>query len=73
MKKVIFPMLLITCLATSAQPIHDKQAIKAIMDKVNKYRFENPWQEFDNNWIRGTYYAGVMACYSATGDKAYLD
>ena len=43
------------------------------MDKVNKYQLENPWKEFDDNWIRGTYYAGVMACYQATGDKSYLD
>jgi len=73
MKKAIIPLLLITCLATHAQSVHDKQAVKSIMDKVNKYQYEHPWQEFDNNWIRGTYYAGVMACYSATGDKAYLD
>jgi hypothetical protein len=73
MKKTIILLLLFACLATHAQSIKDKQAVKAIMDRVNKYRLENPWQEFDNNWIRGTYYAGVMACYYATGDKSYLD
>ena len=73
MKKTIIPILLLTCLATHAQSIHDKQDVKAIMDRVNKYQLENPWQEFDNNWIRGTYYTGVIACYSATGDMAYLD
>ena len=73
LKKVLIPLLLMTCAISNAQSIHDKQGVKAIMDRVNKYQLENPWQEFDNNWIRGTYYAGVMACYFATGDKAYLD
>ena len=73
LKKVLIPLLLMTCAISNAQSIHDKQGVKAIMDRVNKYQLENPWQEFDNNWIRGTYYAGVMSCYFATGDKAYLD
>ena len=73
MNKIFIPLLCLTYLFTSAQSVSDKQAIKSFMDRVNKYQFENPWQEFDDNWIRGTYYAGVMACYSATGDKAYLD
>ena len=73
MKKAFFPLLLLICAVSGAQSILDKQAIKAMMDRVNKYQFENPWQEFDDNWIRGTYYTGVMACYSSTGDKAYLD
>jgi rhamnogalacturonyl hydrolase YesR len=73
MKNAFIPGLILTCILADAQSIHDKQAVKTIMDRVNKYQFENPWQEFDNNWIRGTYYAGVMACYFATGDRAYLD
>ena len=43
-----------------------------LMDRVNAYQLKNPWKEFDNNWIRGTYYAGVMACYTATKDRSYL-
>jgi rhamnogalacturonyl hydrolase YesR len=42
------------------------------MDKVNQYQLTHPHQKFDDNWIRGTYYTGVMACYQATGDKKYL-
>ncbi|MDR2641194.1 MAG: hypothetical protein LBC74_00205, partial [Planctomycetaceae bacterium] len=49
--------------------IFDKQYIKNIMDKVNQYQLAHPHQKFDDNWIRGTYYTGVMACYQATGDK----
>jgi len=86
MKIVSLTLLLLTSLFSNAQSVFDKVAIKAIMDRVNKYQLENPWIEFDNNgrelehfknpilsWIRGTYYAGVMACYQATGDEAYLD
>jgi unsaturated rhamnogalacturonyl hydrolase len=49
-----------------------KDAVVQLMDKVNTYQLNNPWKEYDDNWIRGTYYAGVMACYLATGNKAYL-
>ncbi len=73
MKKVHAAILLCLSLTSTAQTVIDKHSVKSIMDRVNKYRFENPWQEFDDNWIRGTYYAGVMACYFATGDRDYLD
>jgi unsaturated rhamnogalacturonyl hydrolase len=73
MNKVLICLLSIVGLSAGAQSGMNKQAVKAIMDRVNRYRFEHPWQEFDDNWIRGTYYAGVMACYQATGDRAYLD
>jgi rhamnogalacturonyl hydrolase YesR len=55
-----------------AQSVFDKAAVKAMMDKVNHYQFTHPHAEYDDNWVRGTYYSGVMACYQATGDKAYL-
>ena len=61
------------CLNIQAQSIYSQEGIKMIMDKVNTYQFNHPWAEFDDNWIRGTYYAGVMACYLATGDVSYLN
>ena len=73
MNKVFFSLFSIVCLSAGAQSGMDKDVVKAIMDRVNRYRFEHPWQAYDDNWIRGTYYAGVMACYLATGDRAYLD
>jgi rhamnogalacturonyl hydrolase YesR len=42
------------------------------MDRVNQYQYTHPWTENDDNWIRGTYYTGVMACYQATKDGKYL-
>jgi unsaturated rhamnogalacturonyl hydrolase len=72
--KILFVLfLLFVSLIADAQSIYDKESVKAIMDKVNRYQLANPWKEFDDNWIRGTYYAGVMACYQATGDKKFLE
>jgi unsaturated rhamnogalacturonyl hydrolase len=73
MKTLFIPLIVLSTLSTPAQSLYDKESIKLIMDKVNQYQLDNPWAEFDDNWIRGTYYTGVMACYQATGDKKYLD
>lgn len=73
MRILFTTLLLLTTLIINAQSVYDKESVKAIMDKVNKYQLENPWTEFDDNWKRGTYYTGVMACYQATGDKKYLE
>ncbi|MDR2762720.1 MAG: glycoside hydrolase family 88 protein [Planctomycetaceae bacterium] len=56
-----------------AQSIFDKESVKSIMDKVNRYQVEHPHAQYDDNWIRGTYYTGVMSCYLATGDEKYLE
>ncbi|MGS0524378.1 glycoside hydrolase family 88 protein [Zobellia nedashkovskayae] len=56
-----------------AQDIYDQVPIKELMDRTNNYQLNHPWQEYDDNWIRGTYYAGVMACYLATEDVNYLN
>ncbi len=70
---VIFCIGLITVLSSNAQSIFEKENIKQLMDKVNAYQLANPWKEYDDNWVRGTYYTGVMACYQATGDKKLLE
>jgi unsaturated rhamnogalacturonyl hydrolase len=74
MKKtlLIFFIAFISVFNANSQNIFEKENIKQIMDKVNTYQLNNPWKEYDDNWIRGTYYAGVMACYLATDDEAYL-
>ena len=73
--KIALVMLIvfIACLNIKAQSIYTQESIKKVMDKVNTYQYNNPWAEFDDNWIRGTYYAGVMPCYFATEDISYLD
>jgi unsaturated rhamnogalacturonyl hydrolase len=58
----------------NSQSIYDKSSIKSIMNKVIAYQNRNPWtDEADYDWIRGTYYTGIMACYQATADKKFLD
>ncbi|WP_299547786.1 glycoside hydrolase family 88 protein [Seonamhaeicola sp.] len=74
MKKSILSLLAILAVSLSikAQSIFDRSTIKEFMHRTNKYQLDNPWRAYDDNWIRGTYYAGVMACYNATGDKVFL-
>ncbi|TRX47324.1 hypothetical protein FNH22_30080 [Fulvivirga sp. M361] len=74
MKKALLALFIIPSISLSlqAQSIFEKDHIKKLMDKVNSYQLNHPWKEYDDNWIRGTYYAGVMACYLATEDQAFL-
>lgn len=74
MKKIFLSILAVFMFSISiqAQSIYDQSTIKELMQRTNKYQLKNPWREYDNNWIRGTYYAGVMACYFATKDETFL-
>src|SRR5665648_524804 len=64
--------LLVTSSYAQDNIIFTKAYIADIIDKVNTYQLKNPWTKEDFNWIRGTYYTGVMACYQATGIDKYL-
>ncbi len=72
MKLIITGIFLIFCLMAGSRPPMDPSSVKEAMERANRYRLENPWKVFDNNWIRGTWYTGVMACYQATGDRSFL-
>ncbi len=61
----------ISCLAQNE--VYSKPFIESMIKKVNDYQFTHPWKETDDNWIRSTYYTGVMACYQATGNQKLLD
>ncbi|TSE08305.1 glycoside hydrolase family 88 protein [Aquimarina algiphila] len=69
----IFFVILFVASNLMAQSIYERPQIKELIDRVNTYQLNHPWKEYDDNWIRGTYYAGVMACYFATEDKTYLE
>src|SRR6266705_6992230 len=74
MRILFFLLIVSACLKVKGQSIKDKASIRLIMDKVNTCQLKHPWTEkTDYDWIRGTYYTGVMACYQATGDKKYLE
>jgi rhamnogalacturonyl hydrolase YesR len=49
-------------------------SILKIMHAVNDYQRSHPWTAKDDyNWIRGTYYTGVMAAWQATGKRKFFE
>ena len=62
------------CLAAEPEKIDvfAPDQITAIMHKVNNRQIKHPWRIRDRNWIRGTWYTGVMAFHEATGDPKLL-
>lgn len=68
--------LLFLAPAARSQEMDDifmKDKIIEQMRRVASYQLEHPYKESDQNWIRATYYTGVMGLYRATGDERYLD
>lgn len=53
--------------------VFDEAAIRALLRRVNDYQLAHPWRDTDRNWIRATWYTGVVAAYEATGERAWLD
>ena len=47
--------------------------ILAKMNLVNDYFISNSWMNNDRNWIRGTYYTGLMAFYHVSKDSSLLN
>jgi len=63
-------------LSASDAPTDDGQdAARAaeLMRSANDYQLKHPWKKTDRNWIRGTWYTGVMAAYKVTGEQRYLE
>ncbi len=55
------------------EEVFSPDEIIAIMHRVNDYTFSHPWKPHDRNWIRATYYTGVMALYRTTRDERILN
>ena len=83
-KKQFLQRALLTCVAVVVsgccaentgknKDVFSRQEIIAIMDKVNNYQLAHPWTQEDHNWIRSTYYTGVMALYKTTQEQRILD
>ncbi len=76
------PTLILVCVlavsstARSAEPsasdIFTGEEIVEVMRKVRDYQLAHPWKEADRNWIRATYYTGVMGLYRTTKDPEIL-
>ena len=75
---VLVGLLGIISTAWSADPearaddVFSKKKIVEVMRKVRDYQLAHPWKETDRNWIRGTYYTGVMGLYRTTEDPEIL-
>ncbi|MFT6575611.1 MAG: rhamnogalacturonyl hydrolase YesR [Akkermansiaceae bacterium] len=51
----------------------EKEAIKALADRVRGHVNSQPLRFPNQHWVRGAYYVGLMAMYESTSDRAYLD
>lgn len=51
----------------------EKETIKALADRVRGQVNSQPLKFPNQHWVRGAYYAGLMAMYESTSDRAYLD
>jgi rhamnogalacturonyl hydrolase YesR len=53
--------------------VPDPDAVLSVMNRVNQYFLDNEWKQNDRNWIRATYYTGLMAYFEVTLDSNLLD
>jgi rhamnogalacturonyl hydrolase YesR len=53
--------------------VFERDKIVDIMQRVNAYMYAHPWRPDDRDWVRGTYYTGVMGLYRATEDPGILE
>ena len=51
----------------------ETQKTKALADRVRGNMNSQPLRFPNQHWVRGAYYAGLMAMYESTSDRAYLD
>ena len=72
---ILFIAAVLLCPANrswAADPFSET-GILEVMQRVNRYTRANPYRETDRNWVRATWYSGVMEAYHATGDPEYLN
>jgi len=59
--------------ASEVEDLFEKSTIKALADRVRGSVNRQPLRFPNQHWVRGTYYAGLLAMYESTSDSAYLD
>jgi rhamnogalacturonyl hydrolase YesR len=62
--------------AQRKEDIYSRRYISAIMSRVYEWQIANPVeinQKNNNLWARAAFYTGIMAAYSTTHDKKYLE
>ncbi len=58
--------------AGDANAGREAEEVIGLMTKVRDYQRAHPYRPLDHNWIRATYYTGLMAMYRATKDPDIL-
>src|SRR6266850_1056022 len=61
--------------AQRKEDIYSRKYISAIMNRVSEWQLANPVeinQRNNNLWARAAFYTGIMAAYSTTHRKEYL-
>jgi len=67
-----YPMTLLP--KAKAANVPDKNTtVKALADRVRAHVNSEPLRFPNQHWVRGAYYAGLMAMHESTLDRAYLD
>jgi rhamnogalacturonyl hydrolase YesR len=59
--------------AQQKPPVSMTNPVKALADRVRAHVNSEPLRFPNQHWVRGAYYAGLMAMYESTLDRAYLD
>ncbi|MCK4683498.1 MAG: metallophosphoesterase, partial [Pirellulales bacterium] len=67
-----YPMTLLPK-AKAANVVEKDHTVKALADRVRAHVKSEPLRFPNQHWVRGAYYAGLMAMYESTLDRAYLD
>ncbi|QGY47542.1 hypothetical protein GM418_28885 [Maribellus comscasis] len=74
--KQIMLIIILSCLGYlvfAQDNMYSKKYIKEISDRVSNYQANHLSRFSNDNWVRGTYYSGVMAVYQSTRDNNYLE
>jgi len=75
---ILILLLSVSSMAWAADPqagadgVFSKEKTVEVMRRVRDYQQAHPWRKTDRNWIRATYYTGVMGLYRATEDPEVL-
>lgn len=59
--------------ASAVEDLFEKSTIKVLADRVRGYVNCQPSGFKNQHWVRGTFYAGLLAMYESTSDPVYLD
>jgi len=73
---VVLVLIAVLGAGVSAEPtsekVYTKESVLGVMRRVRGYQLAHPWKKTDRNWIRATYYTGLMGLYRATKDPEVL-